>query len=184
MKKLCVFGLLILIAAGCGIQSGPADVPSFSTTPSSPPGTPAERTTSPLPSPTPMPSPTPTSTPIPSPTPIPTPIPTKGAITGQLIGRESGKPEKGLVVYLGEVSYMQPHSIPVVTMKQQASPHTMTDESGHVAFLDLEPGTYALILWTPVMSFVINDPETGQGLLVAVEGGTITELGEITVDLP
>ncbi len=183
MKKLCILGLLILMAAGCGIQSG-EDLPSPSTTPSSPPVTPAETPTAPLPGPTPIPGPTSTSTPLPSPTPIPTPIPTKGAITGQLIGRESGEPAGGLVVYLGEVSYMQPSSIPVVTMKQQASPHTMADESGHFAFSDLEPETYALILWTPAKSFVINDPETGQGLLVTVEAGVIAELGEIIVDLP
>ena len=79
---------------------------------------------------------------------------------------------------------MQPNSIPVVTMRQQASPHTMTDESGNFTFLDLEPGTYALILWTPVNSLVINDPETSEGLLVTVEAGAITELGEITVNLP
>lgn len=112
-------------------------------------------------------------------------MPTKGAITGQLIGRESGRPpEGGLIVYLGDISYLQPESIPVVTMKQQSSPHTMTDESGNFAFLDLGPGTYALILWTPVNSLVINDPETGDGLLVTVEAGAITELGEITVNLP
>jgi len=69
-------------------------------------------------------------------------------------------------------------------MKQQASPHTMADESGRFAFPDLEPGTYALILWTPARSFVINDPETGQGLLVTVEAGVIIELGKIAVDLP
>ena len=187
MKKLCVVGLFILIAAGCGTQPHPVDTPTC-TAPSSPLVTPIEELSSPLPgptlTPTAMPSPTPTPPPIPSPTPIPTPMPTKGAITGQLIGRESGRPEGGLIVYLGDISYLQPNSIPIITMRQRASPHTMTDESGNFAFLDLEPGTYALILWTPVNSLVINDPETGKGLLVTVEAGAIIELGEITVNLP
>ena len=85
---------------------------------------------------------------------------------------------------MGEVSYVEPNSIPFITMKQQASPHTMTDESGSFAFLDLEPGTFALILWTPVDSIVVDEPETGNGLMVMVEAGVITELGEITVNLP
>lgn len=164
MKKLCIASLLILIVAGCA------------TRPSS----------QPTPSPTPVPSlpgPTPTSA-RPSPTPIPTPAPTKGAIVGQLIGRESGRPEGGLIVYLGEVEYLEPTPVPIVTMRQQSSPHTSTDDSGHFAFLDLEPGTYALILWTPMNSIVIDDPETGEGLFLVVQAGSITDLGEITTNLP
>lgn len=164
VKKLCVVSLLILIIAGCGTR------PSSQSTPSP----------TPVPS---LPGPTPTST-VPSPTPVPTPLRTKGAITGRLIGRESGRPEEGLVVYLGEVTYLEPTPIPVIAMKQQTSPHTGTDDSGHFAFLDLDPGTYALILWTPMNSVVINDPETGEGLFVTVQAGAITDLGEITTDLP
>lgn len=169
VKKLCIIGLFILIAGGCRAQPHPTCTPSpLPTAPSSPLIAPVAEPSSPPP----------------GPTPISTPVPTRGAITGQLIGRESGRPAGGAIVYLGNISYLQPDSIPVITMRQRASPHTMADESGYFALLDLEPGTYALILWTPMNSSVIDDPETGETLLVTVEAGVITELGKITVILP
>ena len=170
MKKLCVLSLLILMAAGCGQRPGLGNTPARPTALLTPTGGAT--------------SPPPTPTPVLGPTPVPTPVPTKGAITGQLIGRESGEPEGGLIVFLGEVSYLEPDLIPVITMRQQSSPNTMTDESGRFAFVDLEPGSYALILWTPANSVVVDQPETGEGLFVTVEAGSITDIGGITVNLP
>ncbi len=168
MRKLYVICLFILIAGGCRAQPYPMSTLSpVLTALSSPSIAPAIGESS-----------------LSSPTAIPTPVPTKGAITGQLISRKSGSPIGGLIVYLGNISYLQPDSIPVITMRQQGSPHTMADESGHFAFLNVEPGTYALILWTPINSSVIDDPETGKAFLVTVEAGVITELGKITVILP
>jgi len=120
------------------------------------------------------------------PTPIPNPPPDKGAITGRFVDYISGEPAAEMIIYLGELS---PLSIGnseshVITMLPCSSPSTMTDKHGYFAFLDVEPGTYAMVIWTPAKSWVVCNPETKLDILVTVEAGAITELGEVAIDLP
>lgn len=120
------------------------------------------------------------------PTPIPDPPPDKGAITGRFIDYVSGEPAVEMVVYLGELSPLNigDSESHVIMILPNSSPSTMTDRHGYFAFLNVEPGTYAMVMWTPVNSWVVSDPETKLGILVTVEAGVITDLGEIAIDLP
>jgi hypothetical protein len=90
-----------------------------------------------------------------------------------------------MVIYLGELSPLEgaPGSH-IITMLPSSSPSTTTDKNGYFAFLDVEPDTYALVIWTPGNSWVVTDPETGLDILVTVEAGAITDLGEVAIDLP
>lgn len=120
------------------------------------------------------------------PTPIPSPLPDKGAITGQFVDYVSGEPAVEMVIYLGELSPLSTGDSEshVVTMLPSSSPSTTTDKQGHFAFLDVEPGIYAMVMWTPMNSWVVSDPETKLDILVTVEAGMITDMGEIVTDLP
>jgi len=120
----------------------------------------------------------------PTPTTLPPPAESKGAITGRLINAATGQDVVGLSVYLGEVADMGSEGDRVVTMREKASPHMLSSIGGYFGFTDIEPGTYALILWTPLNSVVVPDPATGKEFLVTVEAGVITELGDIITDLP
>jgi len=120
------------------------------------------------------------------PTPIPSPPLDKGAITGRFVDYISEEPAVEMVIYLGELSPLSTGDSDshVITMLPSSSPSTTTDKHGYFAFLDVEPGIYAMVMWTPVNSWVITDPETELDILVTVEAGAITELGKIATDLP
>ena len=121
-----------------------------------------------------------------APTSIPRPSQDEGAITGRLVDHISGAPAREMVIYLGQLS---PVTIGgsdshLITVLPSSSPRSATDEQGYFAFGDIEPGTYAMIVWSPVNSWVVSDPETGLDILVTVERGAITDLGRVLVDLP
>jgi hypothetical protein len=170
MKKARALSILLLLGAiSCEVKHQPGN--KF----------PIE---SPIPTPvfiSPLPSPTATYA---SPIPVLTPNLTQGTITGRLIHSVSGAPIDDQVIYLGDLLPMEPSPAYLIIMKQRESPNTITDKEGWFIFSNLTPGTYALILWTPGKSKVIIDIETNKELLVTVEAGKITNLGEIKVDWP
>jgi hypothetical protein len=121
----------------------------------------------------------------PVPTSIPSAPPDKGVITGRFVDYSSGAPAAQMVIYLGELSPLtvgesESH---VITILPALSPSATTDREGNFAFLDLGPGTYALVIWTPGNSWVITDPETQLDILVTVEAGVITDLGEVAISV-
>jgi hypothetical protein len=107
-------------------------------------------------------------------------------ITGRFVDYQSREPGPEIVVYLGELSPvdLEGEETHIVSMNPDASPSTGTDEDGHFVFEDVEPGTYAMVMWTPGNSWVVSDPETKLDILVTVEADQITDLGEIETDLP
>jgi len=162
MKRLCVVLLLTMLLVGCGAES--MATPVFE-----------------LPLPT-------TTEPKPTrfvPTPIPMPSAGKGAIIGRFIDFETGEPPRTVMpVFLGDLSPLSPGDSFVITMLPTTSPHTEVDTQGYFAFPDVEPGTYAMIIWTPMNTWVISDPETEEVILVTVKADEITDLGEVAIDLP
>lgn len=189
MKRVSVVLLLTLLLVGCRaeptatpvsesplVQESPLPTPTVPT-----PTKPAPTPTEPVPTPT-KPVPTPTES---VPTPIPMPSTDRGAIVGRFVDFETGEPPRTVMpVFLGKLSPLTPGDSFVITMLPTTSPHTEVDAQGYFAFTDVEPDTYAMIFWTPVNSWVISDPETEEAILVTVNAGEVTDLGEVAVDLP
>lgn len=168
MKRLSVVLLLTLLLVGCGAESTATPVFESPLVKDSPLPTPKE--------------PKPTEF---VPMPIPMPSADRGAIVGRFVDFESGEPARTVMpVFLGDLSALSPGDSFVVTMLPTRSPRTEVDAQGYFAFQDVEPGTYAMILWTPMNTWVISDPETEEAILVTVNAGEITDLGEVTIDLP
>ena len=65
----------------------------------------------------------------------------------------------GFAIYLGERLPLSPGDQYAITIQQNSSPHVEIDLSGYFAFTDVKPGTYALVLWTPIKSQVIANPK-------------------------
>lgn len=120
------------------------------------------------------------------PTPIPTPLPEKGSITGRLINSSTLEPIGGVIVYLGEISPFKIEGTEshIITVLPNSSPSTLTDKYGYFAFLNINPGVYAMVIWLPEKSWVVSTPETGKDILLTVEAGKVTTLGELLINPP
>jgi hypothetical protein len=181
MKRLSIVLLLTLLLVGCRAE------PTATPVSESPPVQDTPLPTPTVPTPT-KPAPTPTN-PVPTPTEsIPTPAPTpsadKGAIVGRFVDFETGEPPRTVMpVFLGQLSPLSPGDSFVITVLPTSAPHTEVDTQGYFAFSDVEPDTYAMIFWTPMSSWVISDPETEEAILVTVNAGEVTDLGEVAIDL-
>lgn len=169
-----VLFLIVIVVAGCGEvkPSEPSqptavvDSPLAKTSPLSPPTTVASDKS-------------------PMRTALPQPAEGKGAVTGRMINAATGQRMIAITVYLGDVASMGEGKGNVVTIKEKGSPRTLTDADGYFAFTDIEPGTYALVLWTPLNSIVVEDRDSpGEYFLVTVENSRITDLGEVFSVLP
>ena len=175
MRSLSVVLLLTLLLVGCGAEPTATPVSESPPVQDTPLPTPVE------PTPT-VPVPTPTES---APTPVPTPSADKGAIVGRFVDFETGEPPRtAMPVFLGELSPLSPGDSFVITMLPTSAPQAEVDVQGYFAFADVEPDTYAMVFWTPMSNWVISDPETEDAILVTVNVGEITDLGEIAVDLP
>lgn len=110
---------------------------------------------------------------------------TVGNVTGRLVGKGTHAPLQGLFVYLGDLVPLQDSSGNIVTLKQNASPHTSIDSDGYFVLLSVKPDTYALVAWTPIKSMVIVDPQQpNQEYHVVVKAGETADIGEVELDWP
>jgi hypothetical protein len=125
------------------------------------------------------------STALAEPSALPSPQSGKGTVIGQFVDRASGEPVADKVIYLGELTAFEeqdgeaPSSF--VMMVPSQSPSASTDQDGHFAFVDVDPGTYVFVLWTPVDSWVVVDPETEENILVTVQPGEVLDMGVVPI---
>jgi hypothetical protein len=107
-----------------------------------------------------------------------------GVITGRLIRDMSGLPLPGVAIYIADLVPLTPGPGNLITIQQKSSVHTTTDANGYFGLI-VKPGDYALVLWTPIRSMVIPDPQhEDKELLVTVEAGKTDDMGEIVVNFP
>jgi len=120
-----------------------------------------------------------------TPTPLPSPEAGKGGATGQIIDPASSQGVTQTVLYLGELSPLKTKDgtdSSFVVMIPGTSPNTVTDEEGRFTFVNVEPGTYALVTWTPMNSHPITDPRTNETLLITVTADVVTDAGTIQLN--
>jgi hypothetical protein len=121
--------------------------------------------------------------------PLPTPLPTvevptagNGAVHGVLMTSNDHKPYQA-TLYLGRaIPPSDPKYGPMIGFSENVDPKAETDPtSGYFQFKDIPPGTYTLIIWTPVGSTAIEKPGTKEYLLFDVKVGEVTDLGEVLI---
>ncbi len=140
-------------------------------------------------SPQPVPVVSPLSTQAPSPISTPvvqqiaTPLPGLGGVTGRLIaGSATGPAYVGGDIFLGRlVPGSDPRAQPVVAFSNDSDPKALVNDSdGSFIFANIQPGKYALVVWNPTHSFVVEFPK-GSLLEVTVEPNKVTDLGGIVI---
>jgi hypothetical protein len=113
--------------------------------------------------------------------------PTPSLGTGVVIGKLSSSsqtnfPYTAQDLYMGRlIPATQPNMEPAVAFTYGEDPATTVHNSdGTFAFTDVVPGTYALLIWTPGTSFVVEAPKGGL-IKVVVETNKTTDLGTVVL---
>jgi hypothetical protein len=90
-------------------------------------------------------------------------------------------------VVLGELflATAEPTSDPgidVLGLDQESAPKASIDRStGQFIYVDVEPGKYGLIVWEPLNSYPVADPETGKTLFVELLPDQVIDVGELSI---
>jgi len=120
-----------------------------------------------------------------APTPVPTSQPDLGTITGTL-NREN-KPDIPITsadLFLAEILSGADNTLSVAALDMNAAPKANTGADGRFAFVDVPPGTYTLVIRTPLGALLIPDPNSGHDLLIPVTADKTIALGQLYVNLP
>jgi len=95
------------------------------------------------------------------------------------------KPYPELRLYLGILLLSDDGKSTLARVDALKAPTAITDADGRFTFTDLEPDRYILVLQVPPNNLMkLNDPDTGQDMVVDVEAGKITDIGPQYHDLP
>lgn len=115
---------------------------------------------------------------------VKTPIPTSQPGLGTVIGRAlhlTGQPYQGTELFLATVLPSENESDTVLYgLDVNSAPKAYRQASGEFVFINVPPGTYVLVAWSPVASFVIT-LKTGEVVEVTVEANEIHNLGELFI---
>lgn len=113
---------------------------------------------------------------------IPTPQAASGVITGQLLTPgPDGEPYLTTLFLADTIPPDQEGYPPMIGFSEEDSPLAEQDKLGNFLFADVPPGTYALAIWSPISSTIIQEPDSPDYLLVVVEAGETTDLGIIGI---
>jgi hypothetical protein len=167
MKKVMLLAGLFLFLVGCSSdQSAPTISPIVS-----PLGSPLENTL-------------PTSDNVDdSPPSFPSPSAGLAVISGRIIDLATNNRPDESVIYLGDVQQLDTGK-PVVSLNQKQDQYAIPAENGWFAFSEVPPGDYGVILFTPDVSFLLDDPDGSGSLIIDVEADEELKLGTIKVSIP
>lgn len=111
---------------------------------------------------------------------IPTPRPDLGIVVGKLLASDPGNPPYLSVLHLGNtIKADRADFPPMVSLSPDTDPKAVQDITGAFMFTDIKPGFYAVIVWNPYNSIVIQDEKKENYLVFEVKPGEITDLGTI-----
>lgn len=70
--------------------------------------------------------------------------------------------------------------IDLLELSEKEAPRALIDRTtGEFLFVDVEPGKYGLIVWEPMRSAPINDPETKETLFIQLSADQVTDIGAL-----
>jgi hypothetical protein len=113
---------------------------------------------------------------------VPTPSSGKAVITGQLlVGGEGGQPYMTTLYLASTLPPSTPGYPPLVAYSEESDPIAIQEVgTGRFLFVDVPPGQYALIVWTPIGGNPLVD-SSGGTLLFTVNPDEVKDLGIIPI---
>ncbi|OGO64254.1 MAG: hypothetical protein A2Z45_07000 [Chloroflexi bacterium RBG_19FT_COMBO_55_16] len=112
---------------------------------------------------------------------IPEPGKDTGIVVGQLVSGPDNQPVLGALYLARTIKPDEGDLPPIVAFSDSTDPLAVQDQTGRFLFTDITPGIYALVIWNPVTSTVIQDEGTEDYRLIEVKAGEVTDLGTITL---
>jgi len=115
---------------------------------------------------------------------VPEPTAGTGSVRGRLIAASPGA-EIFLAgqVYLAPLNYIEGEvRIPYFSVDLAEDPlEDLRNDSGEFAILDVMPGEYGIVVYTPLTSYAVPGKEEGMRVIEVVEGETL-DIGDIIID--
>lgn len=117
-------------------------------------------------------------------------IPEPGSQTGIVIGRlalnSTNEPYFAAGIFLGKViseNNNEDGTLPsVISISPDSDPLAVQAQDGSFMFTEIEPGEYRIFLWSPMNLYLLNDISTSEEIVVNVNAGEITDLGDIIIE--
>jgi hypothetical protein len=121
---------------------------------------------------------------------IPTPSSSEvGIVTGTLLrlaaDSDAVEPITSAVLYLGPVVETTEGVEGLVSLDRGTDSRAELTSQGNFAFTDVTPDRYGLWMVPPSgNALLLKQPETGEDMIIEVNGGEVIELGELRYELP
>ena len=113
---------------------------------------------------------------------IPTPSKDSGVVIGRILVEGSREAYLGANLLLGEVVEAdQPGYPPLIGFSEQSNPKAVIAKDGSFLFINVPPGKYGLVMTNLLSTSLIENPETGESLIISVDAGELIDLGELFV---
>jgi hypothetical protein len=110
-----------------------------------------------------------------------TPAPGTGVVVGTLLDQNTLQPPPVTILYL-EKSF--DHDVPPVLYGPlNNQPRVDSSPDGSFSFASVAPGEYILVLYSPIDIYYAKQSD-GRALLVQVQDGQVTDLGQVISDIP
>jgi hypothetical protein len=181
MKKLntlivLLLGLTIIVAAcGGGDEPAPTETPAETPEQSAAPESPLAAPESPLAGPE-----SPLATPAGSTAEI---VAETSSTTGAFVGvlrinsETRQEPVRNVIVALARVIVDENGAERATGYDAANAPQTKTDDEGRMVIHNVPPGRYGIILDAVTLQVMLNDPDTGETILVDIKAGEVTDIG-------
>ena len=98
-------------------------------------------------------------------------------VTGTIVSPETGSHPIPGELFLGEL-VSDNLDFPVYSLDVATAPRAIKFPNGDFLFVNVPPGKYGLVFWTPVSSYLIID-STGASVVFTAQADEVIDLGEL-----
>jgi hypothetical protein len=112
-----------------------------------------------------------------------TPAPGLAVVRGRLVDSATQKSPIEGNLFLGEIRSMD-NGKPIIRLERSTAPYAIPAPNGEFFFLNLKPGKYALIFFTPELNFLVDKPGSNESMIFDVLPDQVLDLGKIEITLP
>jgi hypothetical protein len=103
-------------------------------------------------------------------------------VGGLLLEKGTQKPPQEGYLYLGEVSTMT-NGEPIVHLERSTAPYAYPASNGEFVFMNVKPGKYGLVYYTPEFNFLIDNPKGAGSMIFDVTTDQVIDLGTVEITL-